>query len=791
MIETTTNKVVYVVASNPVFAFPIRFSAPSDIHCYLYTDDTETELVRGTDFTVQSKSDYSSGANVTLLCPLVPGSKLAIVRQMPMTQDVNLPEYGKLPSAALEALLDKILMISQQLKEVLDRALVYPPGATVVRPAEFKNQIVSSAAGYTNTASAYMSSAGGYAQNASACMVSAGGYAQNASSAASVAASSAASSAASLFTTSVGGLVSSAGGYAQNASGYMVSADGYASSAIDAAARAEAAVGSQVVVVDSETVGSAYIPALVGGKSYHYLRPISALTVGSASELGLHDDVIFPVPHTGATLDLANCGFAGSGTVSVTAGRWNRLNVYAGIASVTPIYHPNDLVSGSAGVWLVSANEAQTPISSGVFFGSEQVSSGRALNVYDGGIAVDPVLTDGGSCTVYSGGVVDGFSAYASGGSASTDCFLYVSSGGSLRGGVVSGRSAGNNPAVGGNVSVCSGGVVSGGTYKYAGKLHVLTGGSVVDPVIAGGNAAVSSGGTANGAVISSGAATACSGGTVLSPVLLGGTINASSGGVVSGAGVYSGNLAVKSGGTALDPVFFGGMLWGQGIVSGAIASGGSIAVSSGATVISTAINSGGTMGISGGTVSSVTVASGGKLGVSGGTATDIAMESGARLTLHVTPSVYAQGTSGGLAFAVQDGSLYGYSIDSDGVLHVHNSGKASIDDVADGGSAIVYNGGSAFFGRVRGTVAVSSGGTAKLFLITSMGSATVYNGGLVNGGEPQNTGALTVSSGGTVTSAVVSSGGTLTVSSGGTATGVVSSGGVVDSKAGAVIEYA
>jgi len=130
MIETTENKMSYVVAADPVFAFPIPFFEPGNIHCYLYDPETEveTELVRGTDFSVQVKSDYSSGANITLLGTLIPGRKLTIAREMSLTQDVNLPEYGKLPTNALEMQLDKFIMICQQLKELSSRSFSVPHG---------------------------------------------------------------------------------------------------------------------------------------------------------------------------------------------------------------------------------------------------------------------------------------------------------------------------------------------------------------------------------------------------------------------------------------------------------------------------------------------------------------------------------------------------------------------------------------------------------------------------------------------------------------------------------------
>lgn len=125
MVEQTENKMIYVVGSNPVFAFNIRFFAPSEIRCYL----GETELVNGVDFTVEAKNDYSTGANVTLNTgtenvPVLPlGKRLAIMRVLPFVQQLNLPEYGKLPSEPVEYQFDKIIMICQQLREEVERCV--------------------------------------------------------------------------------------------------------------------------------------------------------------------------------------------------------------------------------------------------------------------------------------------------------------------------------------------------------------------------------------------------------------------------------------------------------------------------------------------------------------------------------------------------------------------------------------------------------------------------------------------------------------------------------------------
>lgn len=124
MLENSTNKLVYEVKASKVFAFPVPFTSPSDISCYLETDvvGVERKLAAG-EFTVESKNDYSAGADITLTIPLPVGKRLAIVRECPITQLTDFPEFGRFPASANEKALDKLTMICQQLYEELSRCV--------------------------------------------------------------------------------------------------------------------------------------------------------------------------------------------------------------------------------------------------------------------------------------------------------------------------------------------------------------------------------------------------------------------------------------------------------------------------------------------------------------------------------------------------------------------------------------------------------------------------------------------------------------------------------------------
>jgi hypothetical protein len=206
MIESLENKAVFTVGSSNQFAFNIPFYDPESIKCYLGDPEhgSEIELVQGVDFTVEQKSDYSHGANITLLVsPLPSGQNLAIVRELELVQQLNLPNNGKLPSEALETQLDKFIMICQQLTAELSRAVKVGVTSGDVSAEALLSSIRTAAASALEAAA----SASDKAQTA-----------QSSASAAAKSSSSASSSASS---------ASSAASRAENAANQILSIEGF------------------------------------------------------------------------------------------------------------------------------------------------------------------------------------------------------------------------------------------------------------------------------------------------------------------------------------------------------------------------------------------------------------------------------------------------------------------------------------------------------------------------------------------------------------------------------------
>ena len=242
MLESQNVKEQFVIGTSATFDFGVRFFSPNDISCYEYNPNTKTEVLlsSGTDYTIEEKTDYSSGAKVTLLGTLNAGNVLTIVRTALPVQDVSLPNFGKIPSESLETQLDRETAVTQQLHDTVQLTLRMPYGVSGTQtPEQYVSGLVSSviSSGGGGWVGDYAASAG-YANSAgyavSAGYATSGGYATSAGSATSAANATAAGSAVSAGYATSAGQVSYAdsAGYATDAGDATSAASaGYAASA--------------------------------------------------------------------------------------------------------------------------------------------------------------------------------------------------------------------------------------------------------------------------------------------------------------------------------------------------------------------------------------------------------------------------------------------------------------------------------------------------------------------------------------------------------------------------------
>ena len=137
MTVTTNAAVVNYTGNGATTVFPYAFLIP------LSTDVTVTLTNLATNVqTVLTTSQYSIsglgsalGGNVTYPLsgsPLAAGNTISIARSIPYLQSSSIPSQGSFAPAYIEAILDRIVMMDQQIVELYNRTLRVPTSDAVV-----------------------------------------------------------------------------------------------------------------------------------------------------------------------------------------------------------------------------------------------------------------------------------------------------------------------------------------------------------------------------------------------------------------------------------------------------------------------------------------------------------------------------------------------------------------------------------------------------------------------------------------------------------------------------------
>lgn len=125
-VPTTTNRVQYNCDGSQVdFAFTFAIFETSDLVVTIAdSDGTETTLTETADYTVAAAgNDYSGGGTVTTVTTYPSGYTITIVRTVTIDQGTDFRTLDVLPAETLEDALDRLTMISQQIKEQVDRTV--------------------------------------------------------------------------------------------------------------------------------------------------------------------------------------------------------------------------------------------------------------------------------------------------------------------------------------------------------------------------------------------------------------------------------------------------------------------------------------------------------------------------------------------------------------------------------------------------------------------------------------------------------------------------------------------
>jgi alpha-tubulin suppressor-like RCC1 family protein len=126
MISTTTSKIQYSPdGATVIFAIPFVFLDNSHVKVVKTVAGVSITQVIDTHYTLAGAGGSGGGSLTMLVAPAL-GSKLTILRTIPITQLVTYLANDNFPHKSHETALDKLTTIIQQLDEKLNRAIVFP-----------------------------------------------------------------------------------------------------------------------------------------------------------------------------------------------------------------------------------------------------------------------------------------------------------------------------------------------------------------------------------------------------------------------------------------------------------------------------------------------------------------------------------------------------------------------------------------------------------------------------------------------------------------------------------------
>ncbi|WP_276840039.1 hypothetical protein [Anaerovibrio lipolyticus] len=161
MIPSQSTKIIYLGdGTTTSFPFNFKYSAGDDVKVAIYEVATDTTTVLERDYFVDTNANivkypgYPPGEEPALSDqpePLPSGYKLVIYRETPITQEVDLGR--KYPLSTLEKMVDKAILISQELAEKLGRAFIVEKGSDLT-PRELVDELKENTAQAISSASA-------------------------------------------------------------------------------------------------------------------------------------------------------------------------------------------------------------------------------------------------------------------------------------------------------------------------------------------------------------------------------------------------------------------------------------------------------------------------------------------------------------------------------------------------------------------------------------------------------------------------------------------------------------
>lgn len=141
-LSTTTNKASFAGSGTTgPFSFTFPFYDDDDLAVYKVVDGVPSLLTITTDYTVSGAGE-TTGGSVTTVDTVDEGETLVVMRDLTLTQLVDLVNQGDFYADTLEEVFDRVTMFCQQLKEQLDRTIKLPIGSTTDTDSLADNMLI-------------------------------------------------------------------------------------------------------------------------------------------------------------------------------------------------------------------------------------------------------------------------------------------------------------------------------------------------------------------------------------------------------------------------------------------------------------------------------------------------------------------------------------------------------------------------------------------------------------------------------------------------------------------------
>lgn len=122
-VKSSERKIVYIGnGTTSEFNVPFVFFKNTDIQVSIFDGSLSRPLEQDVDYTIEGAGD-EAGGTVTTKTPVPNGYEIAIIREVPYTQEMEIPENDIFSSKNMERALDRLTQQTIQLKELADRAV--------------------------------------------------------------------------------------------------------------------------------------------------------------------------------------------------------------------------------------------------------------------------------------------------------------------------------------------------------------------------------------------------------------------------------------------------------------------------------------------------------------------------------------------------------------------------------------------------------------------------------------------------------------------------------------------